>query len=946
MKRLSLAVLACLATGFAGAAGVQQARWATALPFAVAGTTTPAGAFPAPYCAENFSNAVEPISRVVFAGIDNSSPTTVGPPASQPAHQDFTAITGTVDPGASYPIAVEGNTDGNFTTAIKVYIDWNQDGTFAGDEVYQVGLLVNSTGADGIQATSTLAVPATALAGPTRMRVQKKFTSATTVVYPTPCNTAGWGQAEDYTLTVTGGGGGGQAWDFDDVTAPALPADWTATVDAAGGTWATQTTTVDTAPNAAYVAEVGSIGSSYLNSPTVDVPAAGGQLSFRHRFNLEAGFDGAVLEIAIGGGAFADIITAGGSFVEGGYNGTISTAWQSPIPGRAAWTGLQSTFVTTTVDLPPSANGQSVVLRWRVANDVSDTATAPNGWWVDTITLDEAAGPTDPIAEVTPASLSFSLAADATGTSPLTIANIGGGTLTFAITEATPAADASRGYSEAFSSKAAYQASLELGDVSLGQHQAMTQVPTKAFAGQVGSLIGREIPLRSIETPFGTAVDISQTASNAPTAGTGVGCGANGPPASTAVNSWWRRFYFNEHSITGSVQINSVTVASESGPSIPVTVNVYTIPSSVAVDTIPTAQLTLIGTGTGTVGGALTTTTVPITGAVVDDTAGKNLVVEYHVEPSTAGRLFPGANSSAETHPTFMSSATCGIAAPTNVANIGAGFPNFHLVMVVNVSPAGPPTGCAAPSDVPWLSVTPASGSVAAGSSTDVTVGADATGLTAGESYEATLCVATNDAANPLIQVPVSLNITAGCPSDRIYANGFDDLSNGSCGSSGPTVYTDRAAFVAAIGAGFYEEPFTGVPTGAVNAPLPFTGGGFSYSIFTQTGAASGLWPDPGIISTADASDQIVITFTTPVNAVGGNFWATNISVQPTGTPVVITLSDGTVETVTVSAANTFRGFTTSAPITSLTIDAPEAVPGASPFFWSTLDNLIVGSAN
>jgi|GEM_PF-5424211 len=950
MKRLSLAVLACLATGVAGAAGVQQARWATALPFTTLSAVTPAGGFPAPYCAEAFSNAVEPISRVVFAGIDNTSPTTVGPQTAQPPHQDFTAVTGTVDPGSSYPIAVEGNTDGNFTTAIKAYIDWNDDGVFsAADEIYQVGTLTNTTGADGVQAVGTILVPATATAGPKRMRVQKKFTSTTPPTYPTPCNTAGYGQAEDYTVTVTGGGGGGDAWDFDDVTAPALPTGWTSTFDGSGVAWVTQTTAVDTAPNAAYAPEQTTVGNSYLDSPAIDVPATGGVLNFRFAFNLETGFDGAVLEIAINGGAFTDIVTAGGTFTAGGYNGTISTSWGSPIGGRAAWTGEQTpTYATSTVELPLSAAGQSVVLRWRVASDSSVAADAPNGLWVDTIELTAGTAPTDPVIAVTPGSLSFSVAPDATGTSPLTIANNGGGTLNFTIEETAPTGAAARGYEPALRSRTGRDASIDIGDVSFGKAPGMaTQVSPKG-AVQVSPLAGREIELRSVETPFGTAVDISQTASNAPITANGVGCGSgSGATGSTADNSWWRRFYFNEHSISGSVQINTVTVATESGPNMPVTINVYTIPASVPVDTIPTAQLTLIGTGTGTVGGTLTTTTVPITGGLVDDATGKNLVVEYHVDgvPAGSGRLFPGGNTSAQTHTAFISSTTCSITSPTPTAGIG--FPDFHLVMVVNVSPAGgPPTGCDSPTDVPWLSVTPASGSVGPVSSTNVTVGVDATGLTVGESYTATLCVASNDAATPLVQVPVTLDVTAPCPSDRIFANGFDDTSTGSCGSSGPAVYTDRTAFLAAIGATFYEEAFTGIPTGAVNSPLPFSGSGYSYTVYTQAGAASGLYNDPGIISTDQAADQIVITFTTPVNAVGGNFWATDISVAPTGTPVVVTLSDGTVETVTVSGSSTFRGFTTSAPITSLTIDAPEATPGSPPYYWSTLDNLIVGSAN
>ena len=45
---------------------------------------------------------------------------------------------------------------------------------------------------------------------------------------------------------------------------------------------------------------------------------------------METGFDGGVLEISIGGGAFQDILAAGGTFGVGGYNGTISVNFGSP----------------------------------------------------------------------------------------------------------------------------------------------------------------------------------------------------------------------------------------------------------------------------------------------------------------------------------------------------------------------------------------------------------------------------------------------------------------------------------------------------------------------------------------------------------------------------------------------------------------------------------------
>jgi hypothetical protein len=157
--------------------------------------------FPEPYCTVAFPSAVEPITRVKIGGIDNPSSATVG---GSPALEDFTGIIGSLTAGANAAIAIEGNTAGNFTTYVSAYIDWNRNGTFDAGEKYDIGTIANSTGTDGKQATGTIAVPAGALAGNTRLRVIKKYSS--TVAYPDACNTAGYGQAEDYTVTVAAGG--------------------------------------------------------------------------------------------------------------------------------------------------------------------------------------------------------------------------------------------------------------------------------------------------------------------------------------------------------------------------------------------------------------------------------------------------------------------------------------------------------------------------------------------------------------------------------------------------------------------------------------------------------------------------------------------------------------------------------------------------------------------
>jgi hypothetical protein len=76
------------------------------------------------------------------------------------------------------------------------------------------------------------------------------------------------------------------------------------------------------------------------------------------------------------------------------------------------------------------------------------------------------------------------------------------------------------------------------------------------------------------------------------------------------------------------------------------------------------------------------------------------------------------------------------------------------MALVVDI-----PDVCQLPGDIPWLSVDPAMGITAGGASTPVTVTFDATGLAVG-TYTSTLCAASNDKTNPLIQIPLTLNVT------------------------------------------------------------------------------------------------------------------------------------------------------------------------------------------
>jgi hypothetical protein len=70
--------------------------------------------------------------------------------------------------------------------------------------------------------------------------------------------------------------------------------------------------------------------------------------------------------------------------VGGGYNGTIQSGSGNPLSGRNAWTGNSGGFVLATVNLPPSAGGQNIRLRWRLG---TDSTTAAYGWNVDTVAI-------------------------------------------------------------------------------------------------------------------------------------------------------------------------------------------------------------------------------------------------------------------------------------------------------------------------------------------------------------------------------------------------------------------------------------------------------------------------------------------------------------------------------------------------------------------------------
>ncbi|HEX3800769.1 MAG TPA: immunoglobulin domain-containing protein [Verrucomicrobiae bacterium] len=180
---------------------------------------------------------------------------------------------------------------------------------------------------------------------------------------------------------------------FDAFPAPSLPGGWVTSSSGAQSRWITSTTNKDSLPNAAFAGDASGIGEADLISPPIAIVSTNAQLTFRNAYNLQSsgsatGDDGGVLEIQIGSGAFTDIITAGGSFVTGGYVRTISSSRSSGIANRRAWSGNSGGFTTTTVTLPAAVASQTIHLKWRCVTDVNTSASGGNiGWFIDTISL-------------------------------------------------------------------------------------------------------------------------------------------------------------------------------------------------------------------------------------------------------------------------------------------------------------------------------------------------------------------------------------------------------------------------------------------------------------------------------------------------------------------------------------------------------------------------------
>lgn len=156
------------------------------------GGTTPVAAS----CTGCYTNQTDDwITNVTFNTINN----TTGQNGSC-SYGDYTNLNTTVTPGSTYNLSVSFFSDGTWTEYVSAWFDWNQNGTLEAGERFDLGFGIDAT------VSANITVPLTATLGPTRMRVIEDWNGYAA----DPCNlvASAYGETEDYTVIVGGGGGG------------------------------------------------------------------------------------------------------------------------------------------------------------------------------------------------------------------------------------------------------------------------------------------------------------------------------------------------------------------------------------------------------------------------------------------------------------------------------------------------------------------------------------------------------------------------------------------------------------------------------------------------------------------------------------------------------------------------------------------------------------------
>lgn len=159
------------------------------------------------------------------------------------------------------------------------------------------------------------------------------------------------------------------------------------------------------------------------------------------------------------------------------------------------------------------------------------------------------------------------------------------------------------------------------------------------------------------------------------------------------------------------------------------------------------------------------------------------------------------------------------------------------------------------------------------------------------------------------------------------------------------TTYTDRAAFLASLAPGYYEEP------DMAGSYEFYSGGAFSYEV----NASSSPFPGPNLTdqSTSVGGGPITfLNFGTGIKAFGGYFYNVNDDNNVADSPIQIQLNDATSFTYTTpgngpnpDSATSFYGFISDSNLISASVTAITSPEGCTDTcLYPTVGSVIVGT--
>ncbi|MGH9379697.1 MAG: CHRD domain-containing protein, partial [Thermoanaerobaculia bacterium] len=368
------------------------------------------------------------------------------------------------------------------------------------------------------------------------------------------------------------------------------------------------------------------------------------------------------------------------------------------------------------------------------------------------VTLSVIGGGDDPVIDVDPDSLSSTLPEGGTETHDLTISNLGGGTLEWAVTEESPATG--RVVPSIWSPLTPTRDELSAGGPFTAGQRAATG--GRAAADAASAVRGRLRSLPVINPANGVVDCDAEPGIIIHDDGT-VENGYSGNPTVVSQVIFADRFTPSAYPATFSAVCVAYLTLSGGPGSLDLDIVVFDDDGSGGTP----------GTELGSM--AVTVTDIPvfpnatpvwasfdISSLGIEVTAGSVFIGARWAPPSPTN-VFIASDESTTNPPGFAGGYWWNDNANA-WAPIQSAFPSYRSLVVRAVEGAGGPSDCTLPS---WVSVDPMSGSVPGGESQVAAVTFDATGLPEGE-HTANLCIESNDPVTPLVVVPLTLTVTGG----------------------------------------------------------------------------------------------------------------------------------------------------------------------------------------